>query len=518
MPLMFRHRLRAFLAKSLSILVLLASYGEAAASRPALDAVLPAQRRLTWSAGIPGGIPDVPVEANVRDFGAVGDGISDDTAAIRNAIASVTSGGAVYFPEGAYLITSTLKLDRSVVLRGAGAGRTSLLVRVSGTPIAVEYYGRGPWIALTGGYTRGSTQVTVSAAAASQFTPGAFVEIQQTNDASVMYTRPAWNVSWAQAAVGQIARVAGVAGNVITLDEPIRHDYKASLNPVIRTQVFVERVGIEKLHIKRLSRHSSPTILLKNTAYSWVRQVHSELAVKAHVNAESAYRCEIRDSYFDNAQDFGSGGEGYGVALSLHTTNCLVENNIFRRLRHAMLVHLGANGNVFTYNYSRENIQNQSAGWTPPDIALHGHYPYDNLFDSNVVQQIEVADYWGPAGPRNTFCRNKVENSKNGVKGQHGEAVRIQDMSHGQNLIGNDLVIGAISIAPGVQDTYLNGNRLNYNGATDWITSATAVPPSCYYSTRPAFYGDMPWPSVGYDKPGGTIPALERWQNGSYIP
>lgn len=44
---------------------------------------------------------------NVKGFGAVGDGVADDTAALQSAINSAT--GMVFFPEGTYLITSTLK-------------------------------------------------------------------------------------------------------------------------------------------------------------------------------------------------------------------------------------------------------------------------------------------------------------------------------------------------------------------------------------------------------------------------
>ena len=40
---------------------------------------------------------------NVRDFGAKGDGIHDDTKAIRAALDFLPEGGRLYFPEGTYL-------------------------------------------------------------------------------------------------------------------------------------------------------------------------------------------------------------------------------------------------------------------------------------------------------------------------------------------------------------------------------------------------------------------------------
>ena len=46
---------------------------------------------------------------SVKDFGAVGDGVSDDTAFIQAAIDSLsTNGGALFFNQGTYLITDTL--------------------------------------------------------------------------------------------------------------------------------------------------------------------------------------------------------------------------------------------------------------------------------------------------------------------------------------------------------------------------------------------------------------------------
>jgi hypothetical protein len=59
---------------------------------------------------------------NVKDFGAVGDGVTDDTVAIQAAINSINllNGGCVYFPNGNYKITSTITiLGANIQLHGA---------------------------------------------------------------------------------------------------------------------------------------------------------------------------------------------------------------------------------------------------------------------------------------------------------------------------------------------------------------------------------------------------------------
>lgn len=50
------------------------------------------------------------VDVSVRDFGAVGDGVTDDTLAIHRAIDFAQSGYEVLVPAGSYRVTSTLAL------------------------------------------------------------------------------------------------------------------------------------------------------------------------------------------------------------------------------------------------------------------------------------------------------------------------------------------------------------------------------------------------------------------------
>lgn len=60
---------------------------------------------------------------SVKDFGAVGDGNTDDTNAIQAAMDAVNArpyGGTIYFPPGQYKITSTIELRQNVNVVGAG--------------------------------------------------------------------------------------------------------------------------------------------------------------------------------------------------------------------------------------------------------------------------------------------------------------------------------------------------------------------------------------------------------------
>jgi len=62
---------------------------------------------------------------SVKDYGAVGDGVTDDTASIQAAIndAATAGGNVVFFPPGTYAVTQlTLNNQSNVQLRGAGAG------------------------------------------------------------------------------------------------------------------------------------------------------------------------------------------------------------------------------------------------------------------------------------------------------------------------------------------------------------------------------------------------------------
>lgn len=69
---------------------------------------------------------------NVKDFGAVGDGIKNDTAAIREALAAlrINGGGTCYFPSGTYSVASVedvpwcLQIPANTIVSGESRGST----------------------------------------------------------------------------------------------------------------------------------------------------------------------------------------------------------------------------------------------------------------------------------------------------------------------------------------------------------------------------------------------------------
>ena len=82
---------------------------------------------------------------NVRDFGATGDGTTNDTLSLQRAIDQITFGGfsltqpklrrVINIPAGVYLIDNSIKLNSHVILRGEGADRTIILQSNQAYPV-----------------------------------------------------------------------------------------------------------------------------------------------------------------------------------------------------------------------------------------------------------------------------------------------------------------------------------------------------------------------------------------------
>jgi hypothetical protein len=508
-----RHRLLPIPLSVLALMFLLP--GAPVAAFPAVTdtlhrGIIPSDRRIPWHPGIPGGIPEIagPV-VSILDYGADPSGMNDSRAAIESAIASLpSSGGVVLIPEGTFRVGSKLTIAKDhVVIRGTGWG-SRLMLGASGDGIEVVTYQRGSWQS-PGEVRKGDTTLVVENGPA--FSGWDFAEIEQDNDPDLMYTDPEWIQDWAENSVGQLFRIVQRAGDTLSFESPVNLDFSMDLNVRIRPLKLVRYVGFEDLYLEKTKAEGN-TIIFKNTAYCWVRNVESYHTRRHHVEQTSSLNNEIRDSYFHRSFSYGGGGAGYGVGCSFHTTNTLVENNMFDSLRHAMIIQLGANGNVYGYNYSLHPVQgegetNLNDGWTPPDISNHGHYAFMNLFEGNELQEVGIGDYWGPAGPGNTYFRNRVSS----------EGIFYYDASHRQNLVGNETT-GITDQDGKAQEKLEHGNVVK--GVVQWdpAIGSQELPSSYYLDSVPPFFTEQTWPLFGPDTEGeGTLPARERFEKLPYM-
>lgn len=481
-------------------------------------------QRVDWShAGYPGTIPSTAGNlVNIQNFGVKGDGSSDDSEAIQAVVNSVVRPAVLYFPAGTYRITAQLSLPSGIVLRGQGDQATRLDCNSADGCISVKGAVVGEYVDFLEGARKGSSHITV--ADTSGFTIGQGGQVQQDDIVTA-------EAQWGEGSVGQMVVIVAIEGNTLTVDPPLHLDFPQSGASRIRPIRYVQQVGIEDLTLRRLDSGSSrgSNIEFRYAADCWLQRITSEWTERHHIVGRESLHLEIRDSFIHGAKSKGSGGYGYGVSLNKHVTSALVENTIFYDLRHSMIIQMGANGCVFGYNYAEKNYSDDDGGWAKTYISLHGHYPFMNLFEGNIVAWAGIGDYWGPIGPGNTLFRNRVQGTDrfDGIGARHGISV---GYVHGaQNLIGNELTGGSIYYSaandhPDVDYADEWNKAVDHgNNIQGRVTSAftdPSLPDSFYLSGRPEFFGSMAWPPLGGDRvlASGTIPALERFRQRSVTP
>jgi hypothetical protein len=539
--------------------------------------IIPPDRRIDWNPGIPGGIPSrTTIFANVKNapYNAVGDGVADDTTAIQNAINACPEGQVVYIPTGTYRITSTLQIQKGIVLRGAGSSgpsKTTIMQHGAGGVINV-----GLWdnmnccdivsVDAISGYTKGSTSITL--ASASGYSVGDYIVITQL-DAGNNLIVPG-NGDWPKKkgrSMGQIVEVKNKTGNTLTIDPGLYYTYEAVYDPeVMRTRApwgnSVEYVGIEDMYISRSAQVYGSAILMTSTAYSWIKNVESYKMYGRQFQFDRCFRNEIRDSYVHHAWEYISGGGAYGITLGEYTSDTLVENNIIYNFNLGLDLENTGGGNVIAYNYADGSRLGSFQG---SDMGTHCAFPYMDLFEGNMITKLVFDNFHGGAGYLTVF-RNYMDGDATWDLGHPDDpnpatdtmdraAIKIHAGNYYINVVGNVLLQAnypvptavfydcvGISNYPsgcggtGHGDTFVykitdndddplvlptlirHGNYDYADNGIKWDAGISDhnLPDSYYLTAKPAFFGSRPWPPVRPELNGGSgmigsLPAKDRF-------
>ena len=328
-------------------------------------------------------LPQVPRGVSVKEFGAKGDGTTDDTAAFQKALVTVKS-GAIEIPPGRYRITDILEVKRTgIVLRGSGPGQSVLFfpkqlnevrpnwgATTAGRPTSNYSWSGGfvwfkgdvgnrPLATITAAARRGDTTVRVSNAA--NLKVGQRLEILETDTrdnslADLLYSGDAGDTSKLDGSTRAsiVCHVLKITGDNIEIDRPLRFDIKPEWQPrAVTFEPTVSESGVEDLgfefpvtpykgHFTELGFNA---VAFSGVSDCWARNLRI-------ANADSgiftnSYFCTISRIVFESARAPDTTG-----ATGHHGFNFEGEDNLFTdfdfrtQFIHDITVDHNASGNV----------------------------------------------------------------------------------------------------------------------------------------------------------------------------
>ena len=205
---------------------------------------------------------------------------------------------------------------------------------------------------------------------------------------------------------GQLVRVQSVNGNTATLELPLTRDFSGfSIAP---QKDPITRSGLERVKLE--PKHTVRDLIMMRSAYDvWANDVETDGSggqVRSAVYLRQAYRVAVYNSDFVTARELGDGGQGYGINIANNSSNVLIEGNRLERLRHSILLHAGAAGNVIRNNQSYDPRHPNFVEGGPADVSFHG-YASGNLVIGNSVERIQLNDA-GTPGPNNAIVGNTL--------------------------------------------------------------------------------------------------------------
>ncbi len=363
--------------------------------------------------------PEVPVITDVRDHGAIGDGLTDDTAAFQTALdfAGTSGGGAVLVPEGVWLITDVLTFQHSgVVLRGEGAEASVLEIPVSLTDVrgaADQWSWNGGflWVEppsgpsslaqVTRAQIRGDRQLSLDAPAEG------WVVLRMTDEDEGSLGRHLHND---QEDAGDCSYLVPLVldwpvwlESDGTLVQPLRTDLRLEWSPQVLALPALTGVGIEQLGLRfpdtEYAGHLDEPgyngiFMIGGVVDSWVRGVRIENADSGVLTDQLSKRITVQDLTLEGRP----GHHGLNIA---HTSDGLFTRlDIVADYVHGLTLDHRSNGNVFSHVTATED------DWGL-ELDHHRDASFENLFTAFEAP----TNFWHggslcaglPSGARGTF-------------------------------------------------------------------------------------------------------------------
>ena len=383
---------------------------------------------------------------NVKDYGAVGDGVNDDRQAIQDTIdaaAKGLGGGKVYFPEGTYLVKEIVFLrshthlevhEKAIILNGINIKNHPSIVFMTG--LFTDDGDQVEWeptedISYSGGTIDMNGALNEERTKAKNLplinSSGAFA-IGNSKNVTIS------NVTFKDSYQGHAIQIAG-SKNVLV-------DNSRFLGQALpKTMKDGQIISKESIQIEPLTRKGFPYALNDNgqksenvtiqNSYFGKSEKSGELvtAIGTHyqtATTENPSNIKILNNHFDNMMYAGVRFTGF--------TDILIKGNRFDKKTKEESVHYRENGAALVNAYSYKNVKDI--------LDLNKHVTITgnvfNIADSN-TKAIRVAkdsaDYLGKVTDI-TVTKNIIRNNSKNTEQPNIEMLRVSD-----NLVVSDNII-----------------------------------------------------------------------------
>jgi hypothetical protein len=262
-----------------------------------------------------------PWDGDVTAFGVQCDGQTDDSLALSNACAGAVQAGigTLTLPDGTGIVKN-FALGSGILLRGKGTASTRLRLPPGSAPddhvLRIEGVATATTSVPTTDIAEGATNITLLSA--SGFTLGAVVRIE--DDADRVPDNQGDNVN--------INRVSAIAGNVLTLENPVIGDYLLASNAIVTVLTNAAFASIRDLSVAVPTGQWGGGIRVRNGYYIVIDSVDASGGNDDPcISIENSGHVTVRNSHVYGGQNVGSGGFGYGFAVGNGSHDIEISDN-----------------------------------------------------------------------------------------------------------------------------------------------------------------------------------------------
>ena len=383
-------------------------------------------------------IPNGPARWNLkRDFKAKGDGESDDSDALLNAVQNIKR-GVLFIPEGTYVIAKRIDIARgNLVLRGAGPNKTILLFPKSLTdlfgnkakenetsewsfrPGLINISGKDPinpstlLASVTAPAKRGdktlrlSKQITVKKGEWLRLVESDPPKENAATGSLIRYLYgelmpPGDDLLATRHVVRFLSRVKSVSANTIELERPLPYDVRVEWKPEIhRFAPSVQEFGLEHLSIHfpwspylgHFREKGYNGVFLQSVTNCWIRDVQIQNS-DFGVDLNSTNFCAVENVVLTTSKSraveaSARGANGHhGIDVSHGTENMVTNFDVRTQFVHDISVEWYAlhtvfsNGRGINLNMDHHREANYSTLFSNLDCG-DGKRPFDSGGSSN---------------------------------------------------------------------------------------------------------------------------------------